>query len=110
MKDGITYAHAPASALEQLLAIRVHLDDSTADNGPLRVLPGTHNRGVLSDNAIHGLTEQIEAEECIVGRGGVVLMRPLLIHASSKSRSQMNRRVIHIEYAANMRRKRHLME
>lgn len=88
------------SALEQVLAIRVHLDDSTSDNGPLRVLPGTHNRGVLSDDAIHELSEQIKAEECTVGRGRLVLMRPLLIHASSKSRSETSRRVVHIECAS----------
>jgi ectoine hydroxylase-related dioxygenase (phytanoyl-CoA dioxygenase family) len=45
IKDGVNYAHAPATALSQVLALRVHLDDSTAENGPLRVLPGTHSRG-----------------------------------------------------------------
>src|SRR5579871_2830543 len=49
LKEGIIYAHAPATALSQVLALRVHLDDSSPDNGPLRVMPGTHNKGVLSD-------------------------------------------------------------
>jgi ectoine hydroxylase-related dioxygenase (phytanoyl-CoA dioxygenase family) len=52
VKEGVNYAHAPASALRQVLALRVHLDDSTEHNGPLRVLPGTHTRGVLSDEEI----------------------------------------------------------
>lgn len=99
-KDGVTYAHAPAGALEQVLAIRVHLDDSTAENGPLRLLPGTHNRGVLSDDEICRLSGEIEPVACTVKSGGIVLMRPLLVHASSKSTSQMSRRVLHIEYAA----------
>ena len=59
VKDGVNYAHAPASALEQVLALRVHLDDSTSENGPLRVLPGTQTRGVLTDEEIHGLSGQI---------------------------------------------------
>src|ERR1700680_406909 len=42
VKDGVVYAHAPASVLRQVLALRIHLDDSTSHNGPLRVLPGTH--------------------------------------------------------------------
>jgi ectoine hydroxylase-related dioxygenase (phytanoyl-CoA dioxygenase family) len=46
VKNGVQYAHAPASALEQVVALRVHLDDSTSENGPLRVLPGTHTLGV----------------------------------------------------------------
>ncbi len=51
-KGGVLYAHAPTDALEQIMAIRLHLDDSTDSNGPLRVLPGTHNLGVLSDDAV----------------------------------------------------------
>jgi hypothetical protein len=53
IKEGIVCAHAPAHALEQVLAIRVHLDDSNEENGPLRVLPGTHRRGVLRRHTRH---------------------------------------------------------
>jgi ectoine hydroxylase-related dioxygenase (phytanoyl-CoA dioxygenase family) len=77
------------------------LDDSTADNGPLKVLPGTHALGVLDDNQIHQLSEQIAAVECVVRRGGVLAMRPLVVHASSKSHGEIPRRVLHIEYAAS---------
>jgi ectoine hydroxylase-related dioxygenase (phytanoyl-CoA dioxygenase family) len=102
VKDGIVYAHAPADALCQVLALRVHLDESTSRNGPLKVMPGTHTRGVLSDDAIEEFATRIESTECPVPRGGVVAMRPLLIHASSKSQSDIPRRVLHIEYAASM--------
>jgi ectoine hydroxylase-related dioxygenase (phytanoyl-CoA dioxygenase family) len=101
VKEGIHYAHAPASALAQVLALRIHFDDSREENGPLRVLHGTHARGVLSDDAIHELTEQIGSVNCVVDKGGVVAMRPLLVHASSKSQTEMPRRVLHIEYAAS---------
>jgi len=99
VKDGIAYAHAPARALRQVLAIRVHLDESNAKNGPLRVLPGTHTNGVLTDDAIEQLARQISPIDCLVPQGGVLAMRPLLVHASSKSHSHVRRRVIHIEYA-----------
>lgn len=101
VKDGVNYAHAPAKALEQLLALRVHLDDSTATNGPLRVLPGTQTLGVLTDEAIHCLSMEVEAVDCPVPRGGVLAMRPLIVHASSKSQTERPRRVLHIEYAAS---------
>lgn len=100
VKDGVTYAHAPASALEQVLALRLHLDDSTAENGPLRVLPGTHRLGVLSDEQLHDLANRVPEVECVVPKGGVLAMRPLIVHASSKSRTEMPRRVLHIEYAS----------
>jgi ectoine hydroxylase-related dioxygenase (phytanoyl-CoA dioxygenase family) len=87
VKEGVICAHAPASALEQVLAIRVHLDDSTEENGPLKVLPGTHSMGVLTDDAIHELAMARSAVECTVSAGGVLLMRPLLVHASSKAKT-----------------------
>jgi ectoine hydroxylase-related dioxygenase (phytanoyl-CoA dioxygenase family) len=102
VKDGVNYAHAPAGALEQILALRLHLDDSVAENGPLRVLPGTHTLGVLSDEALHHVSARIAAVDCVVPRGGVLAMRPLVVHASSKSRSTAPRRVLHIEYASSL--------
>jgi hypothetical protein len=87
VKDGVIYAHAPDSALSQVLA--------------LRVLPGTHMLGVLTDEMLHALSTQITAVDCIVRRGGVLAMRPLIVHASSKSQVENPRRVLHIEYAAS---------
>lgn len=100
VKDGITYAHAPASALREVLALRIHLDESNAENGPLRVLPGTHVKGILTDDDLERLAEEIAPVECLVPQCGVLAMRPLAVHASSKSRSERPRRVVHIEYAA----------
>jgi hypothetical protein len=56
--------------------------------------------GVLSDDEIHQLSTQLTATDCLAPRGGVVVMRPLIVHASSKSQSPAPRRVLHIEYAA----------
>jgi ectoine hydroxylase-related dioxygenase (phytanoyl-CoA dioxygenase family) len=101
VKEGVVYAHAPARVMSQVLALRIHLDDSTTQNGPLRVLPGTHKLGVLKDNEIHDLVTKIPPTECLVPAGGILAMRPLLIHSSSKSHAKEDRRVLHIEYAAS---------
>lgn len=101
-KAGVCYAHAPAKALAKVVALRVHLDDSTEDNGPLRVLPGTHALGVLSDAQVHDAAHRIESVTCTVERGGVIMMRPLLLHASSKVKVEAARRVLHFEYAAEL--------
>src|SRR5215510_1704105 len=45
-KRGVLYALAPASALERVVALRIHLDAARDTNGPLRVIPGSHKRGV----------------------------------------------------------------
>jgi len=99
-KAGVLYAHAPASALARVVALRVSLDASTETNGPLRVLPGTHTDGLLDEGAIERLGREVRPVSCVVGAGGVVAMRPLVLHASSKSTSDARRRVLHIEYAA----------
>jgi len=101
VKEGIAYAHAPAGALSDVITLRVHLDDSTSANGPLRVLPGTHTLGVLSDDAIHDLINEISPMDCVCPKGGVVAMKPLIVHASSKSQIDARRGVLHIEYAAS---------
>lgn len=98
-KAGIVYAHAPAWALETVIALRVHLDDSTPGNGPLRVIPRTHLGGVLSDHVMQNKARRLPVVECLGAAGSVVSMRPLLIHASSKSTGSAPRRILHVEYA-----------
>jgi hypothetical protein len=102
IKSGIIYAHAPATALSRVVAIRLHFDDSGQDNGPLRVLPGTHADGVLSESAIDRFVHEIPSVDCLVPRGGIIAMRPLLLHASSKADTDRPRRVLHIEYADSL--------
>ena len=102
VKAGITYAHAPASALSRVIALRLHIDESGPDNGPLRVLRGTHTRGVLSDDEFAQLVRTVQAVDCISPAGGVVAMRPLLVHRSSKAETDRRRRVLHVEYADSL--------
>ena len=99
VKAGILYAHAPAWALDRVVALRVHLDASTLDNGPLKVIPGSHCCGVLPDEDVFRTARESDSVECVVGRGGVLAMKPLLIHSSSKALVESPRRVIHIEYS-----------
>jgi len=101
VKEGVHYAHAPATTLAKVLALRVHFDESGRENGPLRVLPGTHHSGVLTDDQIQQFATRISPVDCLVSKGGVIAMRPLIVHASSKLQNESPRRVLHIEYAAS---------
>ena len=98
VKAGVPHVRPPARILENILAVRVHVDTCGDDNGPLRVLSGTHTRGILSDSEIATLPKDGEAV-CSVAAGDVILMRPLSVHASSVARHSNSRRVIHIEFA-----------
>ena len=44
-KAGVLHGNAPAWALERVVALRFHLDASGPDNGPLRVIAGSHRPG-----------------------------------------------------------------
>ncbi|MCU1261969.1 MAG: protein involved in biosynthesis of mitomycin antibiotics/polyketide fumonisin [Bryobacterales bacterium] len=101
-KAGATYAHAPDWALSRVVALRVHLDDSNADNGALRVIPGSHIQGVLTDQGVLRYVSTHAEVACLTQRGGVIAMRPLLIHSSSKVQSIEPRQVLHIEYADSL--------
>jgi len=100
LKAGVTHVRPAAQVLDRMLAIRIHLDDCGLHNGPLRVIPGSHRQGFLSDSQIHDLPKE-EAASCVVHRGDAILMRPLLLHASSPALHPSNRRVIHLEFGAD---------
>lgn len=97
-KCGVLYALAPAWALERVVALRVHIDASIDTNGPLRVIPGSHKNGVMSAEQISQTVQDASSTACVVGRGGVLAMRPLLLHSSSKATENQRRRILHIEY------------
>ena len=99
VKGGSFHVDAPASVLQQVIAVRIHLDDCGAECGPLRVIPGSHRLGKVSDDRIADIVSTQPQVDLCVPRGAILLMRPLLIHASSPSLNATHRRVLHIEFA-----------
>jgi ectoine hydroxylase-related dioxygenase (phytanoyl-CoA dioxygenase family) len=97
-KEGSLFVQPPPSVLEALIAIRLHIDDSGPENGPLRVIPGSHRSGRLLGADQATLRANRTEFSCTTPRGGVVAMKPLLLHASSKSASPRPRRVLHYLY------------
>ena len=93
IKEGIVNVQPTADVLSRILAIRLHLDASEPDNGPLRVIPGSHEHGKLSAEQVAAIPKAGSAV-CTVPRGGALLMRPLLLHASSACITLKPRRVI----------------
>lgn len=92
-KEGRLFTQPPVPVLERLVAIRLQLDPGSEDTGPLQVLPGSHRQGRRQSRP--DLRGGNAMRPCIVGKGGVVAMRPLLVHASSRARSALPRRVLH---------------
>lgn len=97
-KEGALYVQPPAHVLEQLIAVRLHLDDCTSKDGPLKVVAASHRLGRLPEEKTIEIKEASGEKECLVPRGGALLMRPLLLHSSSKSSGEGKRRVLHFIY------------
>ena len=100
-KAGVWHVQPPVAVLEGMLSVRLHLDHCGASNGALRVLPGTHKLGRLSGWQIAEQQRLVTAVRCDADAGDALLMRPLLVHASSPAAEAGHRRVVHIDYACS---------
>lgn len=85
----------PTEILENNFTIRIHLDKTTNENGALKVVSKSHKKGVYRIENLDLKTETV----CEVEKGGIMIMKPLLFHASNKTTNNERRRVIHIEFS-----------
>ncbi len=100
VKEGIPHCRPPVEFLVDMIALRLALDPNDETNGPLLISPRTHTRGFIPAEQTNQIVSQNGQLQALAQPGDVVLMKPLTLHASGKSTSQNQRRVIHIEYAA----------
>jgi ectoine hydroxylase-related dioxygenase (phytanoyl-CoA dioxygenase family) len=98
IKDGVDYARPPLEVLENMTAVRLHLDDCDESNGPLRISPGSHKDGILKSTHILDHLHLHGEETILAKEGDVILMKVLALHASSQAASPKHRRVLHIVY------------
>lgn len=99
IKEGVPHVQPPVDILERMLTVRLHLDDCDFANGPVQVIPGSEKAGRLNAGQIAHWRATNEPMTCAVPSGGALLMRPLLLHASSAARKPGHRRVVHLEFA-----------
>ena len=87
----------PLNILQNNFTIRIHLDDTDEGNGALKVIPGSHLKEIYRPETIDWDRETEAA--CCVNAGGIMIMRPLLLHASNRTTNNKPRKVIHIEFS-----------
>jgi len=90
----------PLNILEDNFTVRVHLDNTGKENGALKVIPKSHDIGIYRPE---GINPTINTESiCNVNKGGVMIMKPLLLHSSGRTVNNEKRRVIHIEFSRSV--------
>ena len=98
-KAGVQHVQPPTEVLERMLTIRLHLDPCPSTKGALRVVPGSHRLGRINQNEASRYADEARAVSCPAEPGDVLLMHPLLFHASSASRGAGHRRVLPSDHA-----------
>lgn len=99
-KKGQYGVQPPIEILEDIVTVRIHLDHTTKENGALKVVPTSHTKGIYRPETIDR-TKEKEAI-CEVQKGGVMLMKPLTLHASGKTTNHKKRRVLHLEFSTKL--------
>jgi len=99
-KEGVVHVQPPTPVLEGMVTVRIHLDACPLTNGPLRVMPGTHHLGRIHQNNAPEHVDEDAAVTCIAEAGEALVMRPLLLHASSAATQPGHRRVLHFDFAS----------
>jgi ectoine hydroxylase-related dioxygenase (phytanoyl-CoA dioxygenase family) len=85
----------PLEILQNIFTIRIHLDETNSENGALKVIEKSHSKGIYRPETIDWKTEST----CSVSKGGIMIMKPLLLHSSGRTINNKKRRVIHIEFS-----------
>lgn len=96
VKKGYYGVQPPLSVLKNTVTVRIHLDKTTKENGALKVVPKSHLNGIIHNNVYKNYIKNDIF--CEVNKGGIMLMKPLLLHASERTSNNKKRRVLHIEF------------
>jgi len=97
-KEGDLFVQPPAHVLEQVTAVRLHVDECPVESGALRVVPASHGHGVLTSEQTARLRSSNGEQDIPAPRGAALIMKPLLLHASSKAVKPVYRRVLHFVF------------
>ncbi len=99
LKEAVQHVQPAVEVLERMVTLRIHLDDATEENGCLKVIPKSHQFGILDTCQQENMIQNHPHHLCLAKAGDLLVMRPLLLHSSSKGISPRHRRIVHVEYS-----------
>ena len=100
VKDGIVHVEPPIDILDGMVTLRLYLDDCGDDNGPLKLVLGSHQLGVIPADRAAGLAEVLPVQVCTAKAGDVWACATPILHASEAASKPGRRRVLQVDYAA----------
>jgi hypothetical protein len=99
LKEGVIHVEPPVSLLENMLTLRLFLDDCDASNGPLEIACNTHNIGRIPSQNAPAVARGSRRFVALGKAGDVLAMRLLCLHKSDRAAEPSRRRVLHVDYA-----------
>lgn len=101
-KQGALFVQPPSEIAQQIIAVRLHIDDCLSEHGPLKVVPKSHQLGRIPEKQWLSIRDEMGEIACTTSAGGVVMMSPLILHSSSKAIHANGRRVLHFLFVPDM--------
>lgn len=100
-KAGVWHCEPPQQVLDAMLFVRVHLDDTGAENGAMQIATGSHRYGIVPAKSAETTALSCPVEVCTAKRGDVLILKMLTLHCSKPSTAPGNRRVLRIDFASS---------
>ena len=100
IKEGVHHVQPPVAVLNQMITFRIHLDNTDENNGCLKIFPNSHSLGILDQSAIRHYAQTHQPILCTAKAGTLLVMRPHILHSSSKAKEISKRRILHLEYSS----------
>lgn len=99
-KSGAWHCEPPEAVLEQMLFVRVHLDDADQSNGAMEISLGSHANGIVAAGDAETEALKRPVEVCEARRGDVLILKMLTLHSSKPAMVRSGRRVLRIDFAS----------
>jgi ectoine hydroxylase-related dioxygenase (phytanoyl-CoA dioxygenase family) len=99
-KDNIHHVQPPIDILNDMITFRIHLDDTNKDNECLKVLPRSHLLGILDQPSLIKYLEDNMEVNYFASAATALVMRPHILHSSSKTTKPNQKRILDLEYSS----------
>jgi len=99
-KAEIWHCEPPVKLLEKMLFVRLHLDETTIENGAMEIALKSHLSGLVPGTLTKEVVNSCDTEVTNASPGDVLVLAMLTLHRSLPSATVSRRRVLRIDYCA----------
>ena len=99
-KGSVWHCEAPVHILRKMLFVRLHLDDTTPEDGAMQIAVGSARHERIPAGKAEAIARACPTETPCCNAGSAVVLPMLTLHRSSPTRTERPRRVLRVDFAA----------